>query len=86
VILLLQVVLVNSSILYYNPSDTDSCREYTQKRIFAYRQVSLLQRLPGQRTITSALLCRIWLHETPVMSCASPADTRAVYSLCCHCD
>jgi hypothetical protein len=36
----MQVVLVNSSVLYYNPSDTDTCVEYTQKRIFAFRQVS----------------------------------------------
>lgn len=33
------VVLVNSSTLYCNPGDLGSCREYTQKRIFAYRQV-----------------------------------------------
>lgn len=37
--LLLQLVLYNSSILYFNPSDTDDCVSYTQKRIFAFRQV-----------------------------------------------
>lgn len=42
----LQFVLVNSSILYYNPSnpdvpatERDDCAKYTQKRIFAFRQV-----------------------------------------------
>jgi hypothetical protein len=37
--LALQLVVLNSSVLYYNPSDTDDCVAYTQKRIFAFRQV-----------------------------------------------
>lgn len=39
----LQLVLYNSSILYFNPSDTDDCVSYTQKRIFAFRQVGCNQ-------------------------------------------
>lgn len=39
----LQLVLVNSSILYFNPSDTDNCEAYTQKRIFAFRQVGAVR-------------------------------------------
>jgi hypothetical protein len=40
----LQFLLVNSSILYFNPSDPnaqprENCAMYTQKRIFAFRQV-----------------------------------------------
>jgi hypothetical protein len=36
-----QLALVNASVLYVNPSETDDCVVYTQKRNFAFRQVLL---------------------------------------------
>lgn len=43
----LQLALVNSSVLYVNPSPSDDCVVYTQKRNFAFRQVLLSCRFPA---------------------------------------